>query len=83
MDRRILSEAWAVDVGIKVATLRGMTRVAMSDPLTRADPRRMDVAATVGELLDRAEFAIQRRKGRPRGPLAVWRGTGSATSATC
>jgi hypothetical protein len=77
MGKGILSEAWAVDVCIKVTTSRSQLSVAMAAASASPDPERQAIADSVEALLDRAEQAVQRRRARlgQRGPVARWRGT--------
>jgi hypothetical protein len=77
MARPILSEAWAVDVCIRVAMLRAQLSVAMAAAPAVPEAERREIAESVETLLDRAEQAIQRRRvglGQ-RGLVARWRGT--------
>ena len=77
MARGIYSEAWAVDVCIRVTLLRSQLSVAMAATPAAPESKRRAVAESVEELLDRAEHAIQRGRAGlgQRGLLARWRGT--------
>jgi hypothetical protein len=77
MSKGILSEAWAVDVCIKVTTLRSRLRIAAAAAPAGSGPEGAATAESVNELLKRADDAIQRGRAGlgQRGPIARWRGT--------
>src|SRR3954454_25226359 len=77
MARRVLAEAWAVDVCIRVTVLRARMSMVMAAGQNSADPERRAVADAVDTLLDRAQHAVERGRAgiAQRGPVTRWRGT--------
>jgi hypothetical protein len=75
--KRILSEAWAVDVCIRATVLRSQLSVATAAAPAGPEPERRAIAESVEALLDRAEHAIERGRAGlgQRGLVARWRGT--------